>query len=56
MHPFFMAHPLPATTNGRERSAAWDRAAFVAINPSMRSEYAKVLGRTVQAGGVILMR
>ena len=36
-------------------ASAWDRAAFVAIKPEMRDEYAKVLGRTIQPGGVILM-
>lgn len=36
-------------------AGAWDRAAFVAIRPEMRDEYAKVLGRTIEPGGVILM-
>lgn len=35
--------------------AIWDRASFVAIQPSLRDDYVNVLGRLIQPGGTILL-
>ena len=41
-------------TGGRF-DAVWDRASFIAINPSLREEYVKVMGRLIKPGGVLLV-
>ena len=41
-------------TGGRF-DAVWDRASFVAINPSLREDYIQVMKRLVQPGGTMLV-
>ena len=49
---FFSLNPKSA---GGRFAAVWDRAALVAVDPSVRSKYVEVLGSVIEPGGTILL-
>eukprot|EP00041_Stephanoeca_diplocostata_P031424 m.978382 g.978382 ORF g.978382 m.978382 type:complete len:294 (-) comp23956_c1_seq20:1827-2708(-) len=51
---FFMLQPANFNDN-KQVEAVWDRAAMVAIDPSMREKYVETIDRCLQPGGRILL-
>ena len=46
---------MDETVTGGRFDRIWDRASMVAIDPTLREEYVKVMGKNIQPGGQILL-